>query len=110
MIKATTLKVPLLELKPQYEALKADIDAALLKVAASQMFILGPAVKELEAKVAEYWIVDFERQVVIIHRLDGDGYTIHGEFSRGQQASSMLLPGFSVDVASLLAVAQDIPD
>lgn len=54
MNKPATLKVPLLDLKPQYEALKVDIDAALLKVAASQMFILGPAVKELEAKIAEY--------------------------------------------------------
>ncbi len=54
MNKPATLKVPLLDLKPQYAALKADIDAALLKVAASQHFILGPAVKELEAKVAEY--------------------------------------------------------
>jgi dTDP-4-amino-4,6-dideoxygalactose transaminase len=48
------MKVPLLDLKPQYAALKSDIDAALLKVAASQHFILGPAVKELESKVAAY--------------------------------------------------------
>jgi dTDP-4-amino-4,6-dideoxygalactose transaminase len=54
MNKPAAMKVPLLDLKPQYEALKVDIDAALLKVAASQMFILGPAVMELEAKVAEY--------------------------------------------------------
>jgi dTDP-4-amino-4,6-dideoxygalactose transaminase len=49
-----TMKVPLLDLKPQYQALKGDIDAALLKVAASQHFILGPAVRELEAEVAAY--------------------------------------------------------
>ena len=48
------MKVPLLDLKPQYAALKAGIDAALLDVAASQHFILGPAVKELEADVAAY--------------------------------------------------------
>ncbi|HSQ52381.1 MAG TPA: DegT/DnrJ/EryC1/StrS family aminotransferase, partial [Nitrospiraceae bacterium] len=48
------MKVPLLNLKPQYHALKAGIDAALLTVAASQHFILGPAVKDLEAKVAAY--------------------------------------------------------
>ncbi len=50
----TATRVPLLDLKPQYLALQADIDAALLKVASSQHFILGPAVKELEAKVAAY--------------------------------------------------------
>jgi dTDP-4-amino-4,6-dideoxygalactose transaminase len=48
------MKVPLLDLKPQYQALKPELDAALLKVAASQHFILGPAVKELETRVAKY--------------------------------------------------------
>ena len=48
------MKVPLLDLKPQYHALKAELDAALLSVAATQYFILGPAVKELEAQLAAY--------------------------------------------------------
>src|SRR5882724_11199082 len=34
-----------------------------------------------EAKVAEYWIVDHERQVVIAHRLDGNQYQVHGQFA-----------------------------
>jgi Uma2 family endonuclease len=63
-----------------------------------------------EAKVAEYWIVDFERKVVIVHCLDGEQYTVHGEFTLGQQATSALLSGFSVDVTALFAVAQGIPD
>jgi dTDP-4-amino-4,6-dideoxygalactose transaminase len=48
------MQVPLLDLKPQYQALKAEIDAAIARVCASQAFILGPAVKELEQRVAEY--------------------------------------------------------
>jgi dTDP-4-amino-4,6-dideoxygalactose transaminase len=48
------MKVPLLDLKPQYQSLKADIDAAIGRVCDSQYFILGPAVKELEAAVAAY--------------------------------------------------------
>jgi len=48
------LHVPLLDLKPQYQALKAELDEVMLKVAESQMFILGPAVRELEEQVATY--------------------------------------------------------
>ena len=48
------MKVPLLDLKPQYHALKADMDAAVLRVCESQAFILGPEVKQLEASVAAY--------------------------------------------------------
>jgi dTDP-4-amino-4,6-dideoxygalactose transaminase len=54
MAGPTRMKVPLLDLKPQYQALKAELDEAMLKVAASQMFILGPAVRELEEKLAAY--------------------------------------------------------
>jgi Uma2 family endonuclease len=63
-----------------------------------------------DAKVAEYWIVDYERQVVIVHRLDGDRYAVYGEYGRGQQASSALLPEFTVDVAALFAAADEVPD
>ena len=48
------MKVPLLDLKPQYQALKKDLDAALLRVAESQYFILGPEVKALEQATAAY--------------------------------------------------------
>lgn len=48
------MKVPLLDLKPQYRALKRDIDAAIEAVSESQHFILGPAVRRLEADVAAY--------------------------------------------------------
>ncbi len=54
MTKPPSMQVPLLDLKPQYEPLAAEIMAAIAKVCASQHFILGPAVKELEASVAAY--------------------------------------------------------
>ena len=51
---AVAIQVPLLDLKPQYQPLAAEIQAAIAKVCASQHFILGPQVKELEASVAAY--------------------------------------------------------
>jgi dTDP-4-amino-4,6-dideoxygalactose transaminase len=48
------MQVPLLDLKLQYKTLAAETQAAIEKVCASQHFILGPAVKELEASVAAY--------------------------------------------------------
>ena len=48
------MQVPLLDLKPQYRPLEAEIQAVIQKVCASQYFILGPAVKELEASIAAY--------------------------------------------------------
>jgi dTDP-4-amino-4,6-dideoxygalactose transaminase len=48
------VKVPLLDLKPQYRSLKNELDAAILRVSESQYFILGPEVKALEAATAAY--------------------------------------------------------
>jgi dTDP-4-amino-4,6-dideoxygalactose transaminase len=48
------MHVPLLDLKPQYQALQTQLQVALERVCASQQFILGPAVKELEQRIAAY--------------------------------------------------------
>ncbi len=48
------INVPLLDLKPQYQALKSEIDAAVQAVVDSQYFILGPTVSDFEAKCAQY--------------------------------------------------------
>jgi dTDP-4-amino-4,6-dideoxygalactose transaminase len=52
--KPPPMQVPLLDLKLQYQPLAAEIQTAIQKVCASQAFILGPAVKELEAGIAAY--------------------------------------------------------
>jgi dTDP-4-amino-4,6-dideoxygalactose transaminase len=51
---APAMQVPLLDLKTQYQPLAAEIQAAVAAVCASQQFILGPAVRALEANVAAY--------------------------------------------------------
>ena len=48
------MKVPLLDLKAQYATIKDEINQALIKVAESQYFILGPEIKKLEETVANY--------------------------------------------------------
>jgi dTDP-4-amino-4,6-dideoxygalactose transaminase len=48
------MNIPLLDLKAQYATLKKELDEAILKVAESQYFILGPEVKKLEDAVAEF--------------------------------------------------------
>ncbi len=48
------VKVPLLDLRAQYATLKEEVLAVTQEVYASQQFILGPKVKELEEKVAGY--------------------------------------------------------
>lgn len=46
--------VPLLDLKGQYRALKAELDEAVGRVVESQYFILGPEVAALEQEIAAY--------------------------------------------------------
>jgi dTDP-4-amino-4,6-dideoxygalactose transaminase len=48
------MKVPLLDLTQQYEPIAAEVQAAIGRVCASQQFILGPQVRELELRLARY--------------------------------------------------------
>lgn len=48
------MQVPLLDLKPQYQSLKKELDAVLIRIAESQYFILGPEVENMEKAMCEY--------------------------------------------------------
>ena len=48
------MRVPLLDLKPQYHSLKKELDEAIIKVAESQYFILGPEVSDMEKEFCNY--------------------------------------------------------
>jgi Uma2 family endonuclease len=58
------------------------------------------------AGVSEYWIVDPRKRLITVLALDGDTYTVHGEFRDGEQATSRLLPGFQVDVAAVFKAGE----
>lgn len=53
------MAVPLLDMKRQYDTIKADIDKAVSKVLNHGLYILGPEVKELEKKIAQLCRVEY---------------------------------------------------
>lgn len=48
------MRVPLLDLKPQYQSLKKELDEAVIRVAESQYFIMGPELSEMEKEFQNY--------------------------------------------------------
>jgi Uma2 family endonuclease len=55
-----------------------------------------------EARIPEYWIVDPTTETITVLRLAGEGYVEHGVFRRGDQATSALIPEFTVAVDAVL--------
>lgn len=58
-----------------------------------------------QAGISEYWIVDPQQALITVLALQDDRYDLHGEFRTGQQASSVLLDGFTVAVAEVFPMA-----
>jgi Uma2 family endonuclease len=61
------------------------------------------------AGIPEYWIIDPLLQRVLLLRLHGKKYRQHGVFLAGDQATSVELPGFTVEVAAVFAVEEMLP-
>ena len=51
-----------------------------------------------EATIPEYWIVNPEDETIVVLKLEGEQYTEHGVFRRGDAATSALLTGFTLPV------------
>ena len=58
------------------------------------------------AGIPEYWIIDPQLGRILVLRLEGNSYVVHGEFVRGAQATSVLLTGFAVAVSEVLAAGE----
>jgi len=54
-----------------------------------------------EAGIPEYWIVNPETETITVLRLEDTAYAEHGLVGRDAEATSVLLPGFTVSVAAV---------
>ena len=59
-----------------------------------------------KAGIAEYWIVDPDERTVTVLTLGKKTYRVHGVFGPGSTATSVLLPGFAVDVTATFAAGE----
>ncbi|MBN1300328.1 MAG: DegT/DnrJ/EryC1/StrS family aminotransferase [Melioribacteraceae bacterium] len=48
------MKVPLLDLKQQYQSIKTELDESLIRTAETQYFILGPQVEKMEKEFCDF--------------------------------------------------------
>lgn len=62
------------------------------------------------AGIPEYWIVDPLERTVSVLVLQGEAYREAGVFKPGNTAASVLLPGFSLDVAALFTAGDVSPE
>ena len=57
------------------------------------------------AGIQEYWVVDPQQKIVLVHQLVHSKYVVES-FTLGQTSNSSVLDGFSVDVAELFGAGQ----
>ncbi len=48
------MQIPIIDIKAQYNTIKAELDSAVIKVLSEGVFINGPEVKKLEEEIAKY--------------------------------------------------------
>ena len=58
------------------------------------------------AGIPEYWIVDHQEERILVLTLQEFAYRVHGEFTRGTEATSVLLPGRSLPMDAVLAAGR----
>jgi len=59
-----------------------------------------------EAGIPEYWIVDPKENRIEVLTLRGGSYATHGDFKRGESATSEMIEGFAVEAGAVLDAAK----
>ena len=79
----------------------ADLALEIVSADKPERDLIQKRAEYAETQVPEYWIVNPQTETIAVLRLEGGAYVEKGHFQRGQAAASVLLAGFSVDVAAV---------
>lgn len=82
--------------------LGADLVVEIVSPDDPERDIVSKRADYAEAHIAEYWIVDPANETITVLTLRDDAYVEHGVFRRGEQATSLLLEGFTAPVEDVL--------
>jgi Uma2 family endonuclease len=63
--------------------------------------LLDKRIDYAEGRVPEYWIVNPQSETITVYRFQNDAYVEAGVYRRGESATSVLQPGFSVAVSGV---------
>ncbi|MCB8944676.1 MAG: Uma2 family endonuclease [Ardenticatenaceae bacterium] len=56
-----------------------------------------------QAGIPEYWVIDPRTEEILVLTLDRDHYSVHGVFAKGEKATSVLFPQFTVPVTEIFS-------
>ena len=85
----------------------ADLTLEVVSVDKPERDLIDKRHDYAEGNVPEYWIVNPQAETITVLRLENGAYVEHGVFGQGEQATSVILPGFSVKVTEVFDV--DVP-
>ena len=87
----------------------ADLVAEVVSPDRPERDLVDKRADYAEAGIPEYWIVDPRHDTVTVLTLAAGAYVEHGVYSRGDTATSPLLAGLAIDVASTFDAREQRP-
>ncbi len=81
-----------------------DIAVEVISPSSTRRDRQDKSAKYLRFRVPEYWLVNPAEQSVEVRAWRGDHWAVHSLVRESGQAESLLMPGFTVDLAQVFAV------